>query len=138
MEQSKKRKKHAHKEILDNFSQLCRDVIRHQIAEFKASKLHPNGYYYSDWTGYKITNSRKAQVNHVIPFRELLFNFVNSRKLDLLTIFELPSAELKKILKDFANYHNKNAKLNILRESENKRDFYMNRSKFRKWQEFFE
>ncbi|MEH2109443.1 hypothetical protein [Nostoc sp.] len=132
-----KRKKHPDKAKLDDFIQKCRDSVKNQIVEFKASKLHPNGYYYSDLTGYKIRNSRKAQCNHVIPFRELVYNFIRSRKIDLNDINSLPESELTAILKDFAAHHERVAVLNILTESENKRDFYTNREKFRHWTEFY-
>jgi len=125
-----KRKKHPDKAKLDDLLQKFRIAVKQQIANFKSSKVHSDGYYYSDITGYKITKSKNVQVNHVHPrtFRQLAYDFIKSRGIDLDSIEFLQDYELNQVLEDWKKFHAKNAVLNILTASQNKYEWLSNRA----------
>lgn len=123
------RKKHPEKLLLDYFLSELRQAIKKDIAEFKASKKTPNGWI-SDFSGYRITDNKKVEVDHVHPrtFRQLAFNWIKSRDIDINELDFLTDFDKKELLDDWIKFHKRNADLQIVSASQNKYLWLINRN----------
>ncbi|MEH2316328.1 hypothetical protein [Nostoc sp.] len=131
--------KHPGKVKLDAFLAKLRKAISPYIAEFKAFKKTDKGYWVSDYSGYKIRDNKVVQVDHIAPrsFRQLAYNYVKSRGIDIDSTPLLSSTEETQILENWIQFHNRNAKLQIVSKSQNKHLWLKSKSDDIHWKEFY-
>lgn len=130
--QQNKRKKDPRKVIVDDFLALLRDKIRPDIKKFKLNKKTAQGYWISDYSGYRIKDNSKVEVDHVAKngnsFRNTAYNWIKSINFDINTLDFLTKLELNELLSDWLEFHRKHCELQIVSRSQNKHLWWINRA----------
>jgi hypothetical protein len=116
--------KPENKQVVDNFLQILRKAVAPYIKKYKEARKYPKGYWVSDFSGYRIRDTSKVEVDHNAAtgkdFRTLAYNFVTSRKIDINLLSSFTSEEVHGIVADWINYHNSECDLQIVSKSQNK------------------
>ncbi|MBD2490388.1 hypothetical protein [Aulosira sp. FACHB-615] len=112
------------KQVVDDFLQMLRKAVAPYIKKYKEARKTPKGYWISDFSGYRIKDSSKVQVDHNAAigksFRQLAHKFISDKQIDLDLVSFMSKKELDSILKDWVQFHNIECELQIVSASQNK------------------
>lgn len=110
-----------------NFTSSCRRAIDDDIVTFKTAFFNTEQKKYCEITGEQI-NYNTSHVDHIIPFKTLVDNFIKTYYIDVDKVhytfsigvsFFLYDVNTKRIMDTWIDYHRENALLRVISANAN-------------------